>query len=248
MFAQPTNESEAIVTSALAKCHLNAWESLLNFRILVQKPLDLANKLPAFPFEECVEGAEVEESLVLLEDSLVNVQNSLYGLLKDQSPRTNEKIIKSRKTAGAESWDDIVHVQDELETKWKTTLNKWHSKTHFGSEKLKDKLTVFNINAWDQILQTMNDENRAIEKSRVPLLESERIGIDDVRKEIESQYVNSDSIELTNCDEMGVRVEFTDGSDEKSRKRKSRDLEVYDDRAFYSVLLKVRDNAFSSFI
>jgi hypothetical protein len=77
----------------------------------------------------------------------------------------------------------------------------------------------------------VNDEYKAIEKSRMPAAESNRIGFigTNVDKTADKESgSDSDSDSMTNP----VR---RDGN----TRAKAYDLEVYDDRQFYSLLLKV---------
>ena len=81
----------------------------------------------------------------------------------------------------------------------------------------------------------MTDEARVVEKSRCPLTESQRIDKD-------SSHIDEDRDE---DEDEGDRNGEEDGKEDMEEERDKRkpskafDLEVYDDRNFYSLLLKV---------
>lgn len=227
--SSPLNELDALSSSARAKLQIQSYEALLSLRIALQRSLDLANKLPVIPSDEVIEALneqstkdsekkDLSEEYSHLHDSLHQLQSGLYESLASQ--RESGKGEKKRRRdelsdSPDAQWKEISELQGSLEEKWKMTLNKWHGRMHFGSEKVKNSLTVFNVAAWDQIEDHVSHENKTLEKSRIPLEESERIG--------------------------ARTVSFS----EEKRRKTDVDLEVYDDRAFYSLLLKV--SSFSLF-
>ena len=97
----------------------------------------------------------------------------------------------------------------------------------------------------------MQDESRVIERSRSLLEDSPRLGIARIKSTTPSTFLashsdndDSDEIELA-ATSGGLEDDDIDidghGSRRMARKRQQRfDEEVYDDRAFYSMLLKVR--------
>lgn len=228
MFAQPTGESEALKTSICAKNQLKAWEQLLLLRISLQRSIDVANKLPAFTFD----SADSEGALPELRSSLSKIESELYDALSSQQS-------KKRKMAHDLDWEAVYDVQSSLEEKWEATLNKWHSRMHFGSEKSKNRLSVFNINVWQQINESLMDEERQVEKSRSSLLDSERLDIQSFRKDLLIDH----SITEENILSYGIQSNssrmFSESHGGRAKRRQMYDLEVYDDRNFYSLLLKV---------
>jgi hypothetical protein len=267
MFASPKNESHAITTSNYAKQQLQTWESLLSFRISLQRSLDLANKLPAFDFDGILENEE-ENDLPSLRESLKGIQNTLYECLEGQTQNPSSKKVKKSLASSPQnelSWESIIEKQELLEKSWETTLNKWHSRMHFGSEKVKSRLSVFNVNVWEQIndlSSSFQHEKRMVEKSCCSLEDSDRLDIVEMKKELSSSELprkvseyRKNGIEIfteaeeengrendgeTSEDEEEGTPERKKKDDNKRRKkRKMYDLEVYDDRTFYSLLLKV---------
>ena len=87
----------------------------------------------------------------------------------------------------------------------------------------------------------LKDEVRTIEKSRLPLHDSERIGrchevIIPEDQSLKGSKVDGDSSE--DSDNDSDRDNDNDNAAAKKRKKQHYDLEVYDDRPFYSMLLK----------
>lgn len=103
---------------------------------------------------------------------------------------------------------------------WETTVNKWHARLHFGSEQVKSKMKIFNQTVWEQIDLALGDDIRVVEKSRMPWADSKRLD-KDIGEEGEI-HIQGNSIE------EGVP---------KTGSRRY-DTECYDDRPFYSMLLK----------
>ncbi len=89
------------------------------------------------------------------------------------------------------------------------------------------------IHTYIQIEDILTDEARVVEKSRCPLTESQRIDKD-------SSHIEEDRDE--DEDEVAGDGDGEEDMEEERDKRKPSkafDLEVYDDRNFYSLLLKV---------
>jgi len=84
--------------------------------------------------------------------------------------------------------------------KWEPVINKCYARINYGSEQKKSSMKVFKQTLFDQMDIALSDENRVIEKSRMPINESKRLN----KEEASGSY----------------------------------DIEVYDDRVFYSMLLK----------
>jgi protein AATF/BFR2 len=98
---------------------------------------------------------------------------------------------------------------------------------HFGSEQKKSSMRVFNQTIWEQIDMSMGDADRVIEKSRMPMEDSPRIG------KLETPGAGDDDTDDGDGDGDG------DGSNgNQGPSTSTHDEEVYDDRAFYSMLLK----------
>ena len=148
----PTTTNNHLSASRLASNHLKTWEKTLGLRICLQKPLDLANKLPLC--SDKYPTNVVEQS----NDFHKNLKNSLYciqEILSSEVERccTYENESKRVKThhSNEVSWGNISDSQDKLQTRWETIMNKWHARLNFGSEKNKAKLKVFNHSLWEQV-------------------------------------------------------------------------------------------------
>ena len=98
--------------------------------------------------------------------------------------------------------------------------------------------TFFNFFTFVQIDVALNDESRVIEKSRVPWEESKRL----------DKNLEDDTDAIINSESDGQNDFIGDEEGEKSSRRNSGnanrrfDKECYDDRPFYSMLLKVSLN------
>jgi hypothetical protein len=164
------------------------------------------------------------------------------------SPKKN-LVREEKKNPKLIGWEDMVAVQNDLEENWSKTLNKWHARMHFGSEKAKDRLKVFNVNVWDQLNDTLNDDYRALEKSRMPLQDTERLDIKELVKSTNEAFApvidqSNPAQIIQNYRKRGIWVDSLGDNVESEKKgghkrMKAYDLEVYDDRNFYSLLLKV---------
>ena len=81
-----------------------------------------------------------------------------------------------------------------------------------------------------QIDETFSSESRVIEKSRMPEQESQRLTISGSRKQYAMDHEGEEEDDDFNADKLP----------EDRKSNKTYDMEVYDDRSFYSMLLKVR--------
>mmetsp|Transcript_6355 Transcript_6355/g.9509 ORF Transcript_6355/g.9509 Transcript_6355/m.9509 type:complete len:303 (+) Transcript_6355:3-911(+) len=226
MFSSNGNDDQRL-SSTLATNIIKTQDELLGFRIALQRPLEIIQRFPV-----AIERVDADDdpSIATFFDERDQIAATLKALISD--------ILKSKvfckgtkdKSNVSVSWSNVLSAQENIESqsRWKEVLNKWHARMNFGSDHVKNKLKVFNRTFWDQIEDTLSDETRAIEKSRMPLSESCRI---DRIVTANKKDVNS---ELHIADEMIDDVP----PPKKSSLNKQFDLEVYDDRTFYSHLLK----------
>lgn len=163
MFPSSSDQSRA---SRLAASELRAWETTIALRISLQKPLDLANQLPPRTDNANNNWIIPSDSEELGDKNSCEVQssalqhiNSMASILSNgQQGRTDNATLK-RKAVEMTSldndeldpWDRISQLQNGLQDRWATVLNKWHSRVSFGSEHAKDKLKVFNRTFWQQV-------------------------------------------------------------------------------------------------
>ncbi len=273
------NEESLRFSSESAKRLISAWETTLGLRIASQKAVDLANRLPPLEHEFLSEQLpDSLDELLTTQQALYSISRSLLNCLQSFDIGSQSRLQMSRVNAYDNDdllWKDIENTERSLEANWKNVLNKLHARVNFGSEKAKSKLKVFNSDMWTHIEDTLRNSSRQIEKSRVPLHESERIGLIDLRKKLEkldyqctTNEIDEESedeqenydLEQQRQDIMNIygvheEKEFDLSNYElsskkkklKVKKRKLYDLEVYDDRQFYSVLLKVKVHYFSEY-
>lgn len=137
-------------SAPIARTHMEIWENILGFRISLQSICDKFNEFPVlsspsieFPTDDIKKFHQNDLKLGL--QTLLQETNEL---LTQQSPNL---VQKKRKLDSTPTWDEIYETQEELSEEWKDVINKWHARTHFGSEKKKSSLKVFNQTIWDQV-------------------------------------------------------------------------------------------------
>eukprot|EP00981_Chlorochromonas_danica_P000523 scaffold106_cov177-Ochromonas_danica.AAC.7 len=140
------------------------------------------------------EHVEEEGNPQTLRESLYNTTTQLLTLLEEQSSTAtttsttsvsgsahDEKKKKTKKEVVVNNdevlWSRIENCQNMLQSGWEVTLNKWSARLHYGSEKAKAQLKVFNQSAWDQIENTLSDERRLMERSRPSVEDSQRLDL-----------------------------------------------------------------------
>ena len=237
------------LSAVAATEQVKAWESLLELRIGLQRSLDLGNRLPS-AFDDDVFSAAAEDLAGVADakgDLVVELEGLLHemtGLLEIQT----ENVTGGSKRGGssAAAWKRIENAQEGLRDSWEGTVNKWHARVHFGSEKVKSKMKVFNQTIWQQIDVALDDDSRVIEKSRPVWADSHRTDKDD---DPSASYVKSSSSSARRGS-VGHDDDDDDEDDDTGGDRPSKrlgrhgtedikyDLECYDDRPFYSLLLK----------
>lgn len=217
--------SDSSRAAQLAQLHLKTWEAGLALRISLQKPLDVCNKLPVY--DECT--TENLEGGVASEEIRGRL-GDMIDLLEAQQPTANKSKKRKFDVFSADEdkiWEHISHMQSDLKVGWKPTVDKWHARLNYGSEKSKSSLKILSSTVWEQvgpmpiwgchlpyncivylllqINRALSDDSLVLEKSRPLLLSSKRL----------------------------------DKPSNEYDPASTRDLEVYDDMQFYSMLLKV---------
>ncbi len=205
-------------TSDAAISHSNMYEKVLNYRINLQKTIDLSNSLPLM--EVAVENDGLSENVRQmlqsdetlstsrseLVDEFENILGNMHDILLDigvsGGSDNNQKEGKKKKRKEVFEWNKLYEIQKKMKVeKWEPVINKCYARVNYGSEQKKSSMKVFKQTLFDQMDIALADENRFVEKSRMPIHESKRLNKE---KETSASY----------------------------------DVEVYDDRIFYSMLLK----------
>ena len=255
--------SQSSLHGLAASSQNKAFEKTLALRIALQKSLDTANKLPVRS-DDASDGSANStdseyDSVGCLDECKVacgRALGSLTSLLAKERAEGKGETVSSSEVDFSEnpSWDDISMLQQELRPTWEKVVNKLHARINFGSNSAQSKLRVFNKKIWDQVSSLRNDQKRMIEKSRMPSNDSQRIGrhlhdpvpADQKPRRSDSEE-DSDEKNASNSDDDGDSDSEEDDNEEdsahngKSNKKRvyeDYDLEVYDDRPFYSMLLK----------
>ena len=227
------------------------YESSLSMRIHLQKVVDVGNSLPGKSMVSAAKGqsGEVIGAYHKLNTSLDSTLKQLTSLLEKQIP-SSSSITASSSSKSPMTWETVVAPQMLLRPHWEATLDKWNARLHFGSERKQSKLKVFNQKLWGQIQIALSDKQRVVEKSRMPLPESSRMdrasgdgaaaanldeGEDNSNKDGDS---DSDGSQDDNDDDNNNKRKKKRTDSGNKKRQVHYDLEVYDDRSFYNLLLK----------
>lgn len=147
MFPSSSDQSRA---SRLAASELRAWETTIALRISLQKPLDLANQLPPRTNVNWMEPSDSSIAIQHLNSMASILSNGQQGRTDNATLKRKAEMITSLDDE-LDPWDLISELQNGLQDRWTTVLNKWHSRVSFGSEHAKDRLKVFNRTFWQQV-------------------------------------------------------------------------------------------------
>jgi hypothetical protein len=135
-------------TAPVARAHVDVWEKTLAFRISLQQITDKFNEFPVIP--SALETSDLRKfQKNELKSELGTLLQDTSSLLLMQTRGDDED--REEKYDVVPDWEELIEVQDSLAEDWKAVINKWHARTHFGSEKKKANLKVFNQTIWDQV-------------------------------------------------------------------------------------------------
>ena len=236
MFSQ--REKSYLATSRLAREEMKIYDQLLGIRIQLQKSLDTANQLPVGGINPVDNSGEVDDVKEVL-------TKKLEGIIADLVTMDEGDNKEDGSDNDILTWKCIARQQRDLEEdSWNSVLNKLHARLNFGSENARQKMKVFGSSFFDQVDEFMTNDHRIIEKSRMLQQESNRIVLNTDENKINRSDSDNDNDSGSNNDnDSDSDSNFDDirnakGNDRNSKKRKY-DMEVYEDRSFYSVLLKV---------
>jgi len=236
MFAKPS--VSRLEASEAAGKQAQAYESVLALRIQLQKVVDAANILPSgsdLVARGKEQSDEVIEAYHKLSTSLDGTVRQLTTLLHKQAPSSSipSSASSSSSSSSSLSWEEVLAPQQRLRPHWESTLDKWNARLHFGSERKQSKLKIFNHKIWEQISVALSDKQRAIEKSRLPMAESQRLD-----RALGGGGGRGDDEDKMDSDAEEEEESEEEEEDRGKKRRVGHDLEVYDDRSFYSLLLK----------
>ena len=249
-----SSSSSRLTASENAAKQAAVYESSLSMRIHLQKVVDVGNSLPGKSMVSAAKGQsdEVIGAYHKLNTSLDSTLKQLTSLLETQVPSSSSSS-SSASSKSPMTWEAVVAPQMLLRPHWEATLDKWNARLHFGSERKQSKLKVFNQKLWGQIQIALSDKQRVLEKSRMPLLESSRMdrasgdgaaaanlddGEDHSNKDGDSPEGSDGSQDDDEYDEDDNRRKKKRADNGSKKRRVDYDLEVYDDRSFYNLLLK----------
>lgn len=155
------NVNQSANAAKAAKSSILYWEQLFRGRILLQKSLQIANKLPVV--DDLLELAEEERMDLATE--LNTSQNMLKSLLQELVGQQNPSVANDRPSKKSkpsqssnptfvdedEAWN-AIHSADEvlMQTKWRPALTAMHRKVN-GLTGQKKELKVFQTSFWDKV-------------------------------------------------------------------------------------------------
>ncbi len=220
-----------------------AYEKLLSMRITLQKVLDEGNKLPCGEFHTSMTNEkEYKQCDKNIKSNLRTMKTYLDCEVNKQKRCRSEMSDNDNDNDDDDDdieWEDLMASQKELQNSWESITNKWYSRLHYGSERTQSKMKVFNQTIWEQIGSILNDDDKVQEKSMSSLGQSLRI--DKPNSSLPSDQIPNSNNDSDSDIDSGSDSD-NDNNDKNKSKNKSKsnqyDEEVYDDRGFYSLLLK----------
>jgi protein AATF/BFR2 len=154
----------------------------------------------------------------------------------------DENDEDSTSTDPNKAWERIYAAQKRLQPAWESSVNLWHSRLHYGSEKVQSKFRTFNQSLWEGVDAAIQDEDKCISKSRAQLGQSTRVDRPQLLTPQDQVPVNEDTAAGSDSESGSGSDSGSDKESKGKRKGKSSsgqyDMQTYDDRAFYSLLLK----------
>lgn len=147
------SESRAPSAAISARRQVKMWELNLANRIALQKSLDLCNKFPlADNVDKLYKNSSTEGiKLALSELSTIldsQVQNESKNETRDSSRKRKFDVLKA---TDDDIWSHLYDTQSTLKRNWRISVDKWHARVNYGSEKNKSKLKVLSTSIWDQV-------------------------------------------------------------------------------------------------
>lgn len=157
MLSQERDE-ELLVASKQGNLLQDSWESLLGFRISLQRVIEEANKLPSIPISSSNSKFKEKdrEALTEVQNTLKETFCSLYEVLQtkkddEEDYQLDDSDDESDGKTIEELWEKTLQKQQSRQPYWEEVLDVWNSRVHFGSEKAKSKLKLFNQSLWSQV-------------------------------------------------------------------------------------------------
>ena len=271
-----TNGTSHNEISKAATHQFKGYEHLLAIRIALQKLLDEGNKFPQL--EDKGDVRNQMHGFKQVSTGIQSCLSIMHNSLKEQAAAaatTTESSSDKKSSSGSGSgsgsgskrgcsnssssnndntdedecdWDSIYATQKQLQSKWESSINLWHSRLHYGSngEKLQKGFQVFNQSLWEQVDNTLADSNKCVMKTRMLAAISSRMdrpnrtsgaALPEDQVPTDENAVDDDS----NSDNGDSGDDENGSSKSKRQKQKHNsiyDLQTYDDRIFYSHLLK----------
>eukprot|EP01041_Mallomonas_annulata_P000592 gene592-1145_t len=225
-----SNQNQSILASS-AGAQIKAWEQILSIRITLQRTIDLVHKLPNLHDFGllCDSNDDIKDAKSTLSNTMGVLSDNMISLLESQSEKiTNKNMDRKRVRDPNPTWERLSRADQMLESRWRSVVNTHHARLHFGSEQAQSKLKVLNQSLWDQIDNVLTDQNRTVQKSRMPFADCpKRIGgscdSNMASKRMKTSESNSNETNpIQNDDNIPLQY----------------DEETYDDRVFYGMLLK----------
>jgi len=138
-----------LAASAAATTQGSLWEKALETRIHLQRVVDIANKFPSsLPANQSIPMTAACNLQSMLTDLMEAVDFSTQE--KDRSKKRARDSLYTKEQVQSLS-NEITRMQATSLPKWKSSIEKLHSREHFGSDNAKSKLKVFNQSIWTHV-------------------------------------------------------------------------------------------------
>ena len=155
------------------KAQKKLWNASLESRILMQKVIQGANRLPGPEIHECFEDvdpaiAQDMEAVVLDAQRTLSDICAILDALSDQHPdiQIGSKKRKAPSSSLNACWESLDERYQSFAPFRDAALDRWHRKTMLSSSG--SNMKVLNQGISKQVALLMKDCNRIAERSRVP--------------------------------------------------------------------------------
>ncbi|KAN0034294.1 hypothetical protein ACTFIV_000791 [Dictyostelium citrinum] len=222
-----TNEADEMEKAQNTKNQTGLYNEFLTTRILLQKTINCANKLPKPKiYKELMElkdeslekkFKETKTASCLLVSELYNLQSELIDLNEEIPKQSSKKRIRPDQSL-SEIWNIIEEQNQRLEQFHNQTITKWNNRISVTSSinnggKGGNNMKSLNQSILSQIQNTLNDFERLQKRTKLKRTTYRIIGE-------KQQHASTNSI------------------DQNEEEKDEYDDEIFDDTDFYQTLLK----------
>ncbi|KAK5576087.1 hypothetical protein RB653_007225 [Dictyostelium firmibasis] len=228
-----TNEVDEMEKAQNTKNQTSLYNEFLTTRILLQRTVNCANKLPKPKiFKEFIElkdeslekkFKEVKTASCLLVSELYNLQSELIDLNEEIPKSSSKKRIRSDLSL-SEIWNIIEEQNQRLDQFHNQTITKWNNRISVASSINSGKggnntMKSLNQSILSQIQNTLNDFERLQKRTKLKRTTYRIIG---EKQQLQQQQQQT----------------LTNAIDQNEEEKDEYDDEIFDDTDFYQTLLK----------